>query len=159
MAEAQARGLGYLGWSWAGNNDPILDMTQNFNPAALTTWGQRIVNGTNGVKATGARPHLHGPPPVTSPPPARRRHHSSAHHAAGDHSPPTTPPVHDTAAGRPHLPRDVHHRQLVAGRVPGRGEGDRRDVGHHRLGGELDFANGQAITRSGVRSPPPAAPP
>jgi len=52
MREAVARGMGYLGWSWAGNSDPILDMTVNFNPNQLTTWGQRIFNGTNGIRAT-----------------------------------------------------------------------------------------------------------
>ncbi|NUR70345.1 MAG: cellulase family glycosylhydrolase [Hamadaea sp.] len=52
LAQAQARGLGYLGWSWSGNTDPILDMATSFNPAQLTTWGQRIFNGTNGIKAT-----------------------------------------------------------------------------------------------------------
>jgi len=52
MSEAVKRGLGYIGWSWAGNNDPILDMTVNFDPTQLTTWGQRIINGPNGIKAT-----------------------------------------------------------------------------------------------------------
>jgi mannan endo-1,4-beta-mannosidase len=52
LAQAQARGLGYLGWSWSGNTDPILDMATSFNPAQLTTWGQRIFNGANGIKAT-----------------------------------------------------------------------------------------------------------
>ncbi|GLH96477.1 cellulase family glycosylhydrolase [Phytohabitans aurantiacus] len=52
LSEAQARGMGWLGWSWSGNSDPILDMTTNFNPNQLTTWGQRIVNGANGLKAT-----------------------------------------------------------------------------------------------------------
>ncbi|GIH04897.1 hypothetical protein Rhe02_29640 [Rhizocola hellebori] len=52
LSEAQARGLGYLGWSWSGNTDPILDMATSFNPSQLTTWGQRIFNGTNGIRAT-----------------------------------------------------------------------------------------------------------
>jgi mannan endo-1,4-beta-mannosidase len=52
MSQAVSRGIGYLGWSWAGNNDPVLDMTVNFDPSQLTTWGQRIVNGTNGIRAT-----------------------------------------------------------------------------------------------------------
>ncbi|WP_238413009.1 cellulase family glycosylhydrolase [Saccharothrix deserti] len=52
LAEAQARGLGYLGWSWSGNTDPILDMATDFDPNRLTTWGQRIFNGPNGIKAT-----------------------------------------------------------------------------------------------------------
>jgi mannan endo-1,4-beta-mannosidase len=52
LAEANARGLGYLGWSWSGNTDPILDMATGFNPSQLTTWGQRIFNGANGIRAT-----------------------------------------------------------------------------------------------------------
>ena len=31
---------------------PYLDMTVNFDPNQLTSWGQRIFNGTNGIKAT-----------------------------------------------------------------------------------------------------------
>ncbi|GGN69122.1 hypothetical protein GCM10010112_34280 [Actinoplanes lobatus] len=67
MAEAQARGIGYLGWSWAGNTDPILDMTNSFNAASLTTWGQRIVNGTNGLKATSKEATIFGGTTPSSP--------------------------------------------------------------------------------------------
>ncbi len=54
IAQAQARGLGYIGWSWSGNGGggTGLDMTVNFDPAQLTTWGRRIVNGANGIKST-----------------------------------------------------------------------------------------------------------
>jgi mannan endo-1,4-beta-mannosidase len=52
LSEAASRGLGYLGWSWSGNTDPILDMAAGFNANQLTTWGQRIFNGANGIKAT-----------------------------------------------------------------------------------------------------------
>ena len=54
IAQAQARGLGYMGWSWSGNGGggTGLDMTVNFDPTQLTTWGNRLVNGTNGIKAT-----------------------------------------------------------------------------------------------------------
>jgi len=60
MAQAVARGIGYLGWSWAGNSDPILDMTNNFNPSQLTTWGQRIFNGPNGIRATARQATIYG---------------------------------------------------------------------------------------------------
>jgi mannan endo-1,4-beta-mannosidase len=80
LAEAVARGLGYLGWSWSGNTDPILDMTVNFNPNQLTTWGQRIINGPNGIKATAREATIYSggtpttpptsPPPTTTPPPS-----------------------------------------------------------------------------------------
>ncbi len=52
LSEAQQRGLGYLAWSWSGNTDPVLDMATEFDPARLTTWGQRVFNGANGIKAT-----------------------------------------------------------------------------------------------------------
>ncbi|HZM80725.1 MAG TPA: cellulase family glycosylhydrolase [Candidatus Limnocylindrales bacterium] len=52
MAEAQARGIGWLAWSYSGNSDGLLDQATAFNPAQLTTWGQRVFNGTNGVRAT-----------------------------------------------------------------------------------------------------------
>jgi mannan endo-1,4-beta-mannosidase len=72
MSEAVSRGIGYLGWSWAGNNDPVLDMTVNFDPSQLTTWGQRIVNGTNGIRATAKQATIFAggstSPPTTTPP-------------------------------------------------------------------------------------------
>jgi mannan endo-1,4-beta-mannosidase len=70
MAEAQARGIGYLGWSWAGNTDPILDMTNSFDAASLTTWGERIVNGPNGLKATSREATIFGGVQPSSPAPS-----------------------------------------------------------------------------------------
>jgi mannan endo-1,4-beta-mannosidase len=70
IAEAQARGIGYLGWSWAGNTDPILDMTNNFDAASLTTWGQRIVNGANGIRATSKEATIYGGVQPSSPGPS-----------------------------------------------------------------------------------------
>ncbi|SDK49529.1 cellulase family glycosylhydrolase [Nonomuraea jiangxiensis] len=54
MAQAQSRGLGYIGWSWSGNGGGVeyLDMVTNFNAASLTSWGQRIFNGANGIGTT-----------------------------------------------------------------------------------------------------------
>src|SRR4051794_9215855 len=70
MAEAVARGIGYLGWSWAGNNDPILDMTVKFDPDQLTTWGERVFNGPNGIRATAKEAAIFGgPTPPTGTPP------------------------------------------------------------------------------------------
>ena len=53
MAQAQQRGNGYLGWSWSGNGSccASLDIVSNFG-TALTNWGQILVNGTNGIRAT-----------------------------------------------------------------------------------------------------------
>ncbi len=52
MAEAQARGIGWLAWSYSGNSDGLLDQATGFNPSQLTAWGQRVFSGTNGVQAT-----------------------------------------------------------------------------------------------------------
>ncbi|HEX8868371.1 MAG TPA: cellulase family glycosylhydrolase [Lentzea sp.] len=71
LAEAQRRGLGYLGWSWAGNNDPVLDMAANFDATRLTTWGDRIFNGANGIKATSKEATIFGGVPPTTPPPGK----------------------------------------------------------------------------------------
>jgi mannan endo-1,4-beta-mannosidase len=72
MATAQSQRLGYMGWSWSGNGSPVqyLDMTNNFNPASLTTWGNRIINGANGIKATSREASIFSgaTPPVTTPP-------------------------------------------------------------------------------------------
>ncbi|MFL6121220.1 cellulase family glycosylhydrolase [Actinophytocola sp.] len=62
MAQAQARGLGYLGWSWSGNGGGVeyLDMVTNFDPAQLTSWGDRIFNGANGIRATAREATIYG---------------------------------------------------------------------------------------------------
>jgi len=53
FAQAQQRGNGYIGWSWSGNGSGgvVLDMVQNFS-TTFTPWGERIVNGANGIRAT-----------------------------------------------------------------------------------------------------------
>ncbi|WP_063736461.1 glycoside hydrolase family 5 protein [Streptomyces sp. RTd22] len=54
MANAQTLGVGYLGWSWSGNSGGVeyLDMATGFNAASLTSWGQRIFKGANGIGST-----------------------------------------------------------------------------------------------------------
>ncbi|MFF3333987.1 cellulase family glycosylhydrolase [Streptomyces sp. NPDC002888] len=52
MATAQQLKLGYLAWSWSGNTDPILDLSIGFDPKQLSSWGQRIFNGVNGIAQT-----------------------------------------------------------------------------------------------------------
>jgi len=63
FAQAQARGNGYLGWSWSGNGGCCtgLDMVSNFS-STFTTWGNRIVNGTNGIRATSVLASVFGTP-------------------------------------------------------------------------------------------------
>ncbi|MDO8343322.1 MAG: glycoside hydrolase family 6 protein [Cellvibrio sp.] len=54
MAVSQQLGFGYLGWSWSGNNAETksLDIVNNFNVNSLSSWGNRLINGTNGIKQT-----------------------------------------------------------------------------------------------------------
>jgi mannan endo-1,4-beta-mannosidase len=54
MALAETLSIGYLGWSWAGNSTDLasLDITNNFDSASLTTWGTRLINGTDGISST-----------------------------------------------------------------------------------------------------------
>jgi mannan endo-1,4-beta-mannosidase len=60
--EAQSRGIGYLGWSWSGNGGGVeyLDMATGFDPSRLTSWGQRIFNGANGIRATSKEATVYG---------------------------------------------------------------------------------------------------
>lgn len=62
MATSQQLGIGYLGWSWSGNGGGVeyLDLVTNFDPAQLTSWGQRLFNGANGIKATAKEASVFG---------------------------------------------------------------------------------------------------
>lgn len=50
----QQMGIGYMGWSWSGNGSCCvpLDIAVSWNPASLSTWGNFLINSTNGIKAT-----------------------------------------------------------------------------------------------------------
>ncbi|WP_410657282.1 cellulase family glycosylhydrolase [Amycolatopsis sp. lyj-112] len=62
FATTRSQGIGYLGWSWSGNGGGVeyLDMVTGFDPARLTSWGQRIFNGTDGIKATSREATVYG---------------------------------------------------------------------------------------------------
>lgn len=60
MATAVQLDLGYLAWSWSGNTDPILDLAIGFDPNQLSSWGQRIFNGTNGIAQTSEEATIFG---------------------------------------------------------------------------------------------------
>lgn len=72
LAQAQARGIGYLGWSWSGNSGGVeyLDQVVSFDPARFTPWGERLFNGANGVRATSREATVYGGSSDTSPPSA-----------------------------------------------------------------------------------------
>lgn len=62
MATAQSLGVGYIGWSWSGNGSGVeyLDMVNGFDPNSLTSWGNRIFNGNNGIAATSRTATVYG---------------------------------------------------------------------------------------------------
>ncbi|MDQ7910588.1 cellulase family glycosylhydrolase [Phytohabitans sp. ZYX-F-186] len=130
LAEAQARGIGYLGWSWSGNSDPILDMATNFDPGQLTTWGQRIFNGADGIKATAKQATIFGDAPPTTTPPV------------------TTPPVTTPPPGA----KACTAVYSLAGQWPGGFQGDVRvTAGGSAISGwtvTLTFPNGQGVTQA-----------
>lgn len=62
MAEAERLQLGYIGWSWSGNGGGVeyLDMVYNFDGDNLTSWGQRIFYGPNGIASTAKEATIFG---------------------------------------------------------------------------------------------------
>lgn len=57
LAETEARGVGWLAWSWFGNNaeNAWLDLTDDGTLATLTDWGATIVEGAHGLGETARR--------------------------------------------------------------------------------------------------------
>ncbi len=53
-ATVMAQSIGWMGWSWSGNSSDVayLDQVNNFDKNSLTSWGQELFNGTNGIKST-----------------------------------------------------------------------------------------------------------
>jgi mannan endo-1,4-beta-mannosidase len=49
---AQANGIGWLAWSWKGNGSGVeyLDLSNDWAGTSLTSWGNTVVNGSNGTK-------------------------------------------------------------------------------------------------------------
>ncbi|MBE1489371.1 cellulase family glycosylhydrolase [Plantactinospora soyae] len=141
LAEANARGLGYLAWSWSGNTDPILDMTVNFDPDQLTTWGERIFNGANGIRPTAREATIYGGgTPTTGPtstPTSTPR--------------PTTPPATPTTTP-PGGNRACTATYSAVGQWSGGFQGDVRvTAGGTAISGwtvTLTFPNGQTVSQA-----------
>ncbi|MEU2549041.1 cellulase family glycosylhydrolase, partial [Streptomyces roseolus] len=62
MATARSLRVGYLGWSWSGNGSGVeyLDMVNGFDAGSLTTWGNRFLNGPDGISTTSVRATIFG---------------------------------------------------------------------------------------------------
>ncbi|ASW54425.1 cellulase family glycosylhydrolase [Plantactinospora sp. KBS50] len=101
MSYSQANGIGYLGWSWSGNSGGVeyLDMATNFNKNQLTSWGERIFNGANGIKQTAKVASVYSStpptttPPTTTPPTTTPPTTTPPTTAPPTTAPPTTPPA------------------------------------------------------------------
>jgi mannan endo-1,4-beta-mannosidase len=54
MAASSEHRIGYLGWSWSGNSSDLssLDVVQDFNTSAYSAWGQRLIDGGDGIRET-----------------------------------------------------------------------------------------------------------
>ncbi|KFG71982.1 cellulase family glycosylhydrolase [Streptomyces mutabilis] len=63
MATAEQLGLGYLAWSWSGNTDPVLDLALDFDPGRLSSWGERIFHGADGIGQTAEEATVFGGAP------------------------------------------------------------------------------------------------
>ncbi|MGS2618325.1 cellulase family glycosylhydrolase [Micromonospora sp. LZ34] len=135
----QANGIGWLGWSWSGNGGGVeyLDMATNFNPASLTSWGQRIFNGANGIRQTAREATVIGTAPPTTPPPTT--------------PPPTTPPPTTPPPATP-PPGGCTASYTVVNQWPGGFQGEVKVIaGAAAITGwttNWTFANGQAVSQS-----------
>ncbi|MES1200485.1 MAG: cellulase family glycosylhydrolase [Pseudomonadota bacterium] len=60
MRMSAQQSVGYLGWSWGGNGGNVanLDMVEHFDASRLSPWGERIINGANGIRATARPAHI-----------------------------------------------------------------------------------------------------
>ncbi|GAB4052775.1 cellulase family glycosylhydrolase [Catellatospora paridis] len=151
IAEANARGLGYLGWSWAGNNDPYLDMTVNFDPTQLTEWGLRLFNGANGIKATAKEATIFGgtpsPSATASPRPSASPSTSPSPSPSPSRSTSPSPSASPSPGGR-----GCTAVYSVVGQWPGGFQADVRvTAGNTAISSwtvTWTFANGQTVTQA-----------
>ena len=54
IMKCQEYGIGYMPWSWTGNNkeNQWLDMVSITDWKTLSQWGELVINGENGIKKT-----------------------------------------------------------------------------------------------------------
>ena len=52
ISTCQSNGIGWLAWSWKGNGSPVqyLDLSNDWAGTSLSSWGNTVVNGSNGTK-------------------------------------------------------------------------------------------------------------
>ncbi|MET7395904.1 cellulase family glycosylhydrolase [Dactylosporangium sp. NPDC005572] len=143
MATTQSLRIGYLGWSWSGNGGGVeyLDMVTNFDPAQLTSWGQRIFNGANGIKATAQEASVYA---GSSPSPSR---------SSASPSPSVSVSPSRSASSSPPPAGACRVVYSVVGQWPGGFQGDVKitNTGTSAVNGwrlAWSYANGQVLTQS-----------
>jgi mannan endo-1,4-beta-mannosidase len=54
LQAAREMSVGYIAWSWSGNSEKAknLDLVLEFDPERLSPWGQRLIEGADGLRAT-----------------------------------------------------------------------------------------------------------
>ncbi len=54
LAASKEHRIGYLGWSWSGNSSDLtsLDVVEDFNASVFSSWGQRLIDGADGIRET-----------------------------------------------------------------------------------------------------------
>jgi mannan endo-1,4-beta-mannosidase len=143
MSYTQANGIGYIGWSWSGNSGGVeyLDMVTGFNPAQLTSWGQRIFNGANGIRQTSRELSWFGGNPTTAPTTSRP-----------PTTTPTTPPTTAPTTSPPPGGRSCTVAYSVVGQWQGGFQGEVRvTAGSSAISGwtvTWSFPAGQTITQA-----------
>jgi mannan endo-1,4-beta-mannosidase len=154
MSESVKRGLGYIGWSWAGNNDPVLDMVpvSSWDPAQLTTWGQRIVNGPNGIKATSKQASIYGGTTTTTSAAVTTRAATSAVPTTSRPATSAVPTTSRPPTSGPAGSKTCTATYAVVGSWPGGFQGDVKvTAGGAAISGwtvTWTYANGQTITQA-----------
>ncbi|PPU38159.1 glycoside hydrolase family 5 protein [Xanthomonas arboricola] len=63
MRRAREYNVGYLGWSWSGNDSSTqsLDIAIGWNATRLSSWGRNLILGADGITATSRRASVFGP--------------------------------------------------------------------------------------------------
>jgi mannan endo-1,4-beta-mannosidase len=154
MATTTSLRIGYLGWSWSGNGGGVeyLDMVTNFNPAQLTSWGDRIFNGANGIRATSREASVYGG--TVSPSPSRTSVSPSPSRSSTSPSPSASSasPSRSTIPSDP-VPGGCKVTHTVVGQWQGGFQGDVKiaNTGTAAVNGwrlVWSFANGQALNQS-----------
>lgn len=54
MERAETLNIGYIGWSWSGNNQDVadLDIVNHWENTSYSEWGNILINSVNGIKST-----------------------------------------------------------------------------------------------------------